>query len=683
MVGSMGSLLTILRRARRSFRGRISLRLASVIAMAILTGAVAGLLPAVIGRAVGTLSGAPPGRASGGFARLVDLAMPSGSTWGVVLVTLLATIVTVGIGVLSSKLGTSLSGDVTAALRVEMMRAVLGASARDIEQVGEEITAGPRRPPGMGPVARGAPAAGAPPGGAPAGGRVGLEPGAGAKPASAKALRGSPRDTGATRTAVVKLAVSREAALVSDFGVSVMGSLPQSVATLAVLAVELVSSDAWIVLVGGVVLFVVSRLFADRASRRVGLARHELQTADAAVFGSLQETLAATEDLRLWGAREQAVREFAEVAQECAAARSRFATALAVAGQIKSVFTAMAPLLILVALKLAPSSGQSGAGHDAGEIAKLLLLVPLLMVRLEALDGVRQGLIERAPVLKATRRLLDLEEAPSRPSEPLDLDLASVAGRIRFRQVSYTPPGADRKVIDGVSLEIPAGAIVGICGPSGSGKSSLLRLLLRLDDPDEGEIFVDDVEIRQLDPQLLPRLFGVVRQTSQLLERPVRDNLALGLDPAPADERMRAALTAVKMHELAGQQGERDLGTAYRKNPPNFSGGEHRRLLMARMLVQDAPVCVLDEPEAGLPSGTAEDILETVVAGAGGRTHLVVTHAPHLLVSDFNVVLDAGRVVGQGKHAELVKSSAIYRELLADALQEGLGEAAAADPGST
>jgi ABC-type transport system involved in cytochrome bd biosynthesis fused ATPase/permease subunit len=132
---------------------------------------------------------------------------------------------------------------------------------------------------------------------------------------------------------------------------------------------------------------------------------------------------------------------------------------------------------------------------------------------------------------------------------------------------------------------------------------------------------------------------------------------------------MHLALKAVALDELAGE-GERGLGTAYHKNPPNFSGGEHRRLLMARMLVQDAPVGVLDEPEAGLPSATAEDILRTVVAQARGRTFLVVTHAPHLLASDFNLVMDRGRVVARGSHDELVKNSDVYRSLLAEALKE-------------
>ncbi len=625
----MRRLLTILRVARRSFRGKLPLRFAMVIAMAVLTGFTTGVLPAVIGHVVGALAGRAPGAATAkstvGVSRWIVRLVPAQSPWLLVLLTLLATIVTVAIGVYVSKLSSALSGDVTAALRVEMMGAVLRASARDVEAMSADITS-PRRPPGMSP----------PPGKAAA---------------------------GATREAVVRLAVSREAAMVSDFMVSVLTGLLQSFATLVVLTIELVSSDAWLVLVGGGALFVTSRLLADRASKRVGVARQDMQTADAAVFGLLHETLAATEDLRLWGAREQVVTEFAEVAYGSAAAREKFAAALAAKGQIKRVFMAMAPLLIVVALKLA------GRPYDAGEVAKLLLLVPLLMVRLEALDGIRQGFIEREPIIAATQKLLALRPAPARAAHAQRLVLADVRGDVSFKNVTFAPPSAARAIIREVTLDIAAGDVVGICGPSGSGKSTLLRLLLRLDEPSHGNIAVDRIAVRDIEPQQLPQLFGVVRQTSRLLQRAVRDNLTLGLVPPPSAAAVRQAITAVKMDALVDGDAGRDLSTVYRQNPPNFSGGEVRRLLIARMLLGGSPISVLDEPEAGLPSATAEDILEAVVAQAQGRTVIVVTHAPHLLRSDYNVVLQAGRVVDVGPHEQLLARCGVYRELLADALQ--------------
>jgi ABC-type transport system involved in cytochrome bd biosynthesis fused ATPase/permease subunit len=132
---------------------------------------------------------------------------------------------------------------------------------------------------------------------------------------------------------------------------------------------------------------------------------------------------------------------------------------------------------------------------------------------------------------------------------------------------------------------------------------------------------------------------------------------------------MHEALRRVDLAELATEGGERGLATEVRSMPPNFSGGEQRRLMLARMLLRDAKVLVLDEPESGLPSATAEQLLRGVAEIAAGRTCVVVTHAPHLLKSTFNVVLDAGKVAGIGTHEELSATSEIYRALLAEGLK--------------
>ncbi len=298
-------------------------------------------------------------------------------------------------------------------------------------------------------------------------------------------------------TEIVKLAIARESGLVADFAVALIGGFPQAVLTLAVLAWELVAGGTALVLAGSITLFVLSRLVSDRASRRVGRAMASMAQSDAAVFAGLGEVLSATEDLRLLGARRQAVLEFSAAAYRVADARRSFTGALAVAGQIKSVFTAVSPLLILVALQIA------GRAAEAGEVAKLLLVVPLLMARLEALDALRGGLIEREPLLRATSLLLALPEAPTASPDPVSAE-AVISGAIALDKLTFTPPGAARPVIDGLSLEVPDGALVGICGRSGSGKSTLLRLLLRLDDAESGSIFVGGVDHRRIAPADLP-----------------------------------------------------------------------------------------------------------------------------------------------------------------------------------
>ncbi|WP_437332089.1 ATP-binding cassette domain-containing protein [Sorangium sp. So ce394] len=672
-------------------------RLALVVALSSLSGALSGLLPAMAGAALGAVAGraaSPGGAAStsglgGALARLLDGAPPA----AVVLAALGATLASASAAVLSGRKSSELAGDLTAALRVALFRAALSASPRDVDAAGRALldahAAGPAGP-----------AAPLPPAGPGPGPRP-VPP----RPPAAPGPRPAPPARGAD---VVRLAIARDAGLVADFGVAFVAGLPQALATLAVLAASLVSSGMALVLAGGAALFALSRLAADRASGRVARAMREMQHADTAVFSALGEALAGAEDLRLLGARTQVEGELAGAAYRVADARRRFGQALAVSGQIKGVFAALSPLVIVAAI--AASRGDAGAG----EVGELLLVVPLLMARLEALDALRAGFLERAPLLQATLALLRLPAYPppaeggpaaagpalaavaQGPGGGLAAALGGEARRplaIAFERVTFTPSGATRPVLDDVSLSIPAGAVVGICGRSGSGKSMLLRLLLRLDDPSSGAIAVGGVDLRRIPPGELPRLFGVVGQSARLFERSIRDNLALGLEPPPSDDRMREALRQVELDELAGPPvapgappttaaaagaagpagaapaAARGLATEVRASPPSLSGGEARRLLLARVLLRDPRVFVLDEPEAGLPGATAEALLRTACEVAGGRTAIVVTHAPHLLRSTFNVLLDGGRVAAVGTHESLRESSPLYRSLLAEALQ--------------
>ncbi|WP_437313493.1 ATP-binding cassette domain-containing protein [Sorangium sp. So ce385] len=720
----MRALLAILRIGLRSLRegrgshlseglaGAPGARLALVVALSSLSGALSGLLPAMAGAALGAVAGraASPGGAApssglgGALARLLDGAPAA----AVVLAALGATLASASAAVLSGRKSSELAGDLTAALRVALFRAALSASPRDVDAAGRALLdahaagpAGPAAPrPPAGPAGPAGPAAPRPPAGP-----------AAPRPPAAPGPRPAPPARGAE---VVRLAIARDAGLVADFGVAFAAGLPQALATLAVLAASLVSSGMALVLAGGAALFAISRLAADRASGRVARAMREMQHADTAVFSALGEALAGAEDLRLLGARTQVEGELAGAAYRVADARRRFGQALAVSGQIKGVFAALSPLVIVAAI--AASRGDAGAG----EVGELLLVVPLLMARLEALDALRAGFLERAPLLQATLALLRL---PAYPPPAEDVPAAAgpagasgvqgpggglVAGldgdarrplAIVFERVTFTPSGATRPVLDDVSLSIPAGAVVGICGRSGSGKSMLLRLLLRLDEPSSGAITVGGVDLRRIPPGELPRLFGVVGQSARLFERSLRDNLALGLEPPPSDDRMREALRQVELDELAGSPvapgappttagaagaagpagaaglagaapgAARGLATEVRASPPSLSGGEARRLLLARVLLRDPRVFVLDEPEAGLPGATAEALLRTACEVAGGRTAIVVTHAPHLLRSTFNVLLDGGRVAAVGTHESLRESSPLYRSLLAEALQ--------------
>jgi ABC-type multidrug transport system fused ATPase/permease subunit len=624
---------TILRSAAANSGDRLAARALGLVTIAAAAGAATSATPALLGMAIDRVlaRGAPP-MPPRGLGALIGGPLAHAGKATTIAVALVATLLSVGLTMASMRLGASLGAWATAGLRTAMLRAALHAAPAERDEIAGAFGASGPRPPG----------APAPP-----------------SPSGVDAIR---------------VAIASSTPTVADLAVSMVSGLPQVVVGLALLAYDLVFSGAWLALGGGLAIFAVSRVLARGATARVALKHQDLQRADAVLFGRLGSTLGRSEDLRLLGARRAAVVEFAETADACARERAGLARALAVSGQVRSVFSALAPLLIVLALEL------DGEPPAQGTVAKLVLLVPLLLARLEAVDGLRLGLAERRPLFHATARVLELADWPARAPDAVDVDASKVEGALAFEDVRFRHPGADQPLLDGVTFRVPAGAVVGICGKSGSGKSTLLRLLLRGLEPDTGRVTVDGLDVARIEPDRLPDVFGVLGQHSGLLERSVRQNLGFGCAEPPTTAALDAVLEAVALDDEFGSRGRRGLDYEVRPGRDNLAGGEIRRLCLARVLLRDPPVLVLDEPEAALPSRDAEALLRRVAVAARGRTCLVVTHAPHLLDSTFNVVLEAGRVAGVGTHAELVEQSAAYRALLADALAAPHAEARAPAP---
>ncbi len=576
-------------------------------------GALAGVVPAAVELGVQGITRRPP---SSPLARLVIGFLPAGtseSPWPWVGIALFGILAAVFVAFLSSETGARLTADTTAELRIAMMRAAIASSPRAIDELGGKLGA-PTPPPGM------------------------------------KLPPSAPKPGGDA----VKLVVLRDAQSTAEFLVATLVTLPQALFALGALAIDLARSGALAVLAGGAGMFVLSRLLGMRASRGVARATSALQASDADVFSEVSEKLTHIEDLRLAGARQEAEREVGEATEKAAFARRGFARALSVSGQITGVLGAMAPLLVLIALSV------SGKPPSPGEVAKLLLAIPVVVARLQALDALRVGAIEKSPVLANVRAVLGLPPHPD-PSRARIGASALHGGSVRFDEVGFTPAGRATSIVRGITLDIPDGSVVGLCGPSGSGKSTLLRLLLRLDDPTEGSVLIGGTDVREIVVDGLPTVFATLGQQTRLLPRSIANNVMLGRLHGPdRRDRARRALIDAQIAELATDEG---LDRHFSAAPANLSGGEQRRVLLARALAQEARVLVLDEPESGLPGGQVEAVLDAAVEAARGRTLVVATHAPDLLRSTFNVLLEGGAVVAQGTHDELLRTNASYAKL--------------------
>jgi len=609
--------------------------------MSSVSGAFAGFLPAFVAIGVAGLSGGSTPRV-GVFGALSG-ALAGAPAWASVAVSLALVAIAVSLGFAASRTSAHFSTDVSAALRVAMMKRVLATSPRALSETGNAIGApkGPSPTPGM--------AASRGPGPAPPGARVApLRSG------------GGPQAPGAD---AIKLAVLRDGQMASELLVATLTNLPQALFGLVALVVDVSASGSPMAALLGIGIFLLSRVFAGRASKNVSAASADLSRADAVAFAEVGEKIAHLDDLRLAGAQKAALAEVDAAVALTRDKRRAVARAVAVSGQTSSLVATLAPLVVLLSFSL------TGQQVSPSEIARLLLALPLIIGRLGAVDALRVAAVEKRPVLSSVCAVLGLPAHPPRSSAPVRLADLPPSLSIDLEGVGFQPPGSEKPILSDVSFSIPAGSVVALAGSSGSGKSTLLRLLLRLDDPTSGRILVGGVELASIEPDDLPALFGALAQGGKLLARTVEENVTLSLGAATPESRT-IALRALNEAQIADLASEAGLARRFQAAPANLSGGEQRRVLLARALAQPASILVLDEPEAGLPKATARAMFEAVLDARGKRTVIVVTHAPALLRSTCTVVLQAGRVVDIGSHDDLVGRCEVYRTITESAASD-------------
>ncbi|MEX1760195.1 conjugal transfer protein TraH, partial [Escherichia coli] len=216
---------------------------------------------------------------------------------------------------------------------------------------------------------------------------------------------------------------------------------------------------------------------------------------------------------------------------------------------------------------------------------------------------------------------------------------------------------ADQNALDGITLSVNAGQRIAILGRTGCGKSTLLQLLTRAWDPQRGQIRFNNTLLTDFSEQALRKTVSVVPQRVHLFSATLRDNLLLAA-PEASDDALRAVLEQVGLHKLLEGDG---LNSWLGEGGRQLSGGELRRLAIARALLHDAPLMLLDEPTEGLDATTESQILDLLANVMTGKTVLMVTHRLRGLASfDRIIVMDNGHIIEQGSHAELLAKQGRY-----------------------
>ena len=353
-----------------------------------------------------------------------------------------------------------------------------------------------------------------------------------------------------------------------------------------------------------------------------------------------------------------AIEEFTVLAQDYAVKWCQTPQALSL-----TVIGAAAAFLVPVAVLLAP--GEADLARLAANFAFYAIfsaVIPTAMTRVmfmsEAFQSAADAVSRVEEVLAAP-----VIEAPADPQEPRD-------NSIRFEDVSFSYEGAEAPALDHVSFEVPAGATVALVGPSGGGKTTAASLVPRFWDVSSGRVLVGGVDVRRMDPRDLMGRVAFVFQANRLFSQSILDNVRAARPEATRGEVM-AALEAAQCADIVEKLPE-GVDTVYGAAGAHLSGGEVQRLMLARAILKDAPIVVLDEATAFADPENEVKIqaaFRRLARGRDGapRTVLMVAHRLSTVRNaDKIVVLDGGRVAEQGTHDELLAAGGLYARMWAD-----------------
>jgi ATP-binding cassette subfamily B protein len=280
-----------------------------------------------------------------------------------------------------------------------------------------------------------------------------------------------------------------------------------------------------------------------------------------------------------------------------------------------------------------------------------------------------QGMVGQSAAAGINALLAAEPLVPERPSS-LPATSRPLMPTIAFEDVHFAYPGGRGAAHDGLSFTVAAGEKIGIVGPSGSGKSSVARLLLRLFDPQQGTVRIGGHDLRTLDPEALRRMIAVVHQDTYLFHGTVDENLRLGKPDADAAEVERAARDA-NAHEFISQLPQ-GYATMIGERGVLLSGGQRQRLAIARALLRDAPILILDEALSSVDAENEAVIQQAIDRLSTGRTTLILAHRLSSVIgADRILVLDKGCIAESGRHAELIRRDGPYRRLMGAQAEEG------------
>lgn len=390
----------------------------------------------------------------------------------------------------------------------------------------------------------------------------------------------------------------------------------------------------------------------------VGRVKHlfkEVAEAEGQVTRVVQENLTGLRVVRAFAQQDFEISKFAEPNQLY---RDRSLRLL----RLMAWYWAVSDLVVLFQQALVLFSGAYFIATGSLTVGTLFAFLMFLNMLLWPVRQMGRTLTELGKSVVALTRMGEILSEPeeSAPEVPVTPDGAA-EGKIEVSDLVFGY-GDDEKELKGISFSVEPGETLAIVGPSGSGKSTIMSLLLRLYDYQSGSIRFDENELTDLDRQWVRSQFSVVMQEPFLYSKTIGENIRLSRDGAVDDDVTDAARLA-DIHDTISSFGE-GYATQIGERGVTLSGGQRQRVALARALLQDTPVLLLDDALSAVDAETEATILEALRSRHGRRTTLVIAHRLSTLAhADKVIVLEDGRIIQQGSHADLVEADGLYHRL--------------------
>ncbi|MBJ9593096.1 lipid A export permease/ATP-binding protein MsbA [Burkholderia seminalis] len=317
-------------------------------------------------------------------------------------------------------------------------------------------------------------------------------------------------------------------------------------------------------------------------------------------------------------------------------------------------FLASIALAVVITIAVVQSSNdQTTVGGFVAFVTSMLLVISPLKHLIDVNQPLQRG-------MTAAELIFGLIDEPAEPQGG-GRPLAHARGEIEFRNVSFDYGAAERPTLDRISFKVAPGEMIALAGPSGSGKTTLVNLLPRFFDPTDGAILVDGVPVSDYDLHALRGQMAMVSQDVVLFNDTIAANVAYGQTPDRA--RVQAALEAANLADAVAAMPE-GLDTLVGGNGMRLSGGQRQRLAIARAIYKDAPILILDEATSALDSESERHVQAALERLMEGRTTLVIAHRLSTIErADRILVLEAGKIVEEGSHDELLRHGGLYAHL--------------------